>query len=60
MQADAAMHAVVKKAFAKHIPKILVNARLSARSERRYQLVRPFAAALFNQLDTICVQEPAD
>lgn len=47
-------------AAAKHIPKILVNARLSARSERRYQLVRPFAAALFNQLDTICVQEPAD
>ncbi len=47
-------------AAARGIPKILVNARLSARSEKRYHLVRPFAAALFNQLDTICVQEPAD
>ncbi len=47
-------------AAANRIPKILVNARLSSRSERRYHLVRPFAAALFNQLDTICVQEPAD
>lgn len=47
-------------AAASRIPKILVNARLSVRSEKRYHLVRPFAAALFNQLDTICVQEPAD
>ncbi len=47
-------------AAASRIPKILVNARLSSRSEKRYHLVRPFAAALFNQLDTICVQEPAD
>lgn len=47
-------------AAARRIPKILVNARLSSRSERRYGLVRPFAAALFNQLDILCVQEPAD
>ena len=38
----------------------LVNARLSKRSEARYRLIRPLAAAIFNQLDLICVQEPAD
>lgn len=36
----------------------LVNARLSARSESRYRLVWPFAAALFNQLDLLCVTDP--
>jgi len=41
-------------------PLILINARLSKRSEGRYRLVRPFAAMLFNQLDLLCVQEPAD
>lgn len=38
----------------------LVNARLSNRSENRYLAVRPLAAALFNQLDLLCVQEPED
>jgi 3-deoxy-D-manno-octulosonic-acid transferase len=38
----------------------LVNARLSARSESRYRMIRPLAASLFNQLDLLCVQEPAD
>lgn len=38
----------------------LVNARLSARSEARYRLVRFFVAPVFNQLDLLCVQEPAD
>lgn len=42
------------------IPAVLVNARLSPRSERRYRWVRPLTAALFNQLDAICVQEPDD
>ncbi len=39
---------------------VLVNARLSSRSEKRYALVRPVTASLFNQLDIICVQEPTD
>ncbi len=38
----------------------LVNARLSSRSESRYRLVRPLIAPIFNQLDVLCVQEPAD
>ena len=38
----------------------LVNARLSARSESRYRMIRPLASSLFNQLDLLCVQEPAD
>jgi 3-deoxy-D-manno-octulosonic-acid transferase len=38
----------------------LVNARLSHRSEFRYQMIRPLASAIFNQLDLLCVQEPAD
>lgn len=42
------------------IPRILVNARLSSRSEKRYRLVRWLSAPLFNCLDAICVQEPAD
>lgn len=42
------------------IPAVLVNARLSQRSERRYRLVRPLAAALFNQLDLLAIQDPGD
>jgi 3-deoxy-D-manno-octulosonic-acid transferase len=38
----------------------LVNARLSRRSESRYRMIRPLAAPIFNQLDLLCVQEPAD
>jgi 3-deoxy-D-manno-octulosonic-acid transferase len=38
----------------------LVNARLSRRSESRYRMIRPLTAAIFNQLDLLCVQEPAD
>ena len=38
----------------------LVNARLSRRSESRYLMIRPLASAIFNQLDLLCVQEPAD
>ena len=38
----------------------LVNARLSKRSESRYRMIRPLASALFNRLDLLCVQEPAD
>ncbi len=38
----------------------LVNARLSTRSEARYRKVRTIVAPVFNQLDLLCVQEPAD
>jgi 3-deoxy-D-manno-octulosonic-acid transferase len=38
----------------------LVNARLSARSESRYRMIRPLASSVFNQLDLLCVQESAD
>lgn len=38
----------------------LVNARLSTRSEARYLKVRRIVAPVFNQLDLLCVQEPAD
>lgn len=39
---------------------VLVNARLSARSEKRYRLIRWLAAPIFNQLDLLCVQDPVD
>jgi len=38
----------------------LVNARLSKRSEARFHLIRPIISGVFNQLDLLCVQEPAD
>lgn len=38
----------------------LVNARLSARSEKRYRMIRWLAAPIFNQLDLLCVQDPLD
>ena len=38
----------------------LANARLSVRSESRYRAIRPLAKPIFNQLDLLCVQEPAD
>jgi len=39
---------------------VLVNARLSPRSEKRFRAARLIAAPLFNQLDAICLQEPGD
>jgi 3-deoxy-D-manno-octulosonic-acid transferase len=38
----------------------LANARLSVRSESRFRAIRPLAKPIFNQLDLLCVQEPAD
>ncbi len=38
----------------------LVNARLSPRSEARYDLIRPIISGIFNQLDLLCVPEPAE
>jgi 3-deoxy-D-manno-octulosonic-acid transferase len=39
---------------------VLVNARLSPRSEKRFRDARMIAAPLFNQLDALCLQEPED
>ena len=39
---------------------ILVNARLSPRSEKRFRAARFIAAPLFNELDALCLQEPED
>ncbi len=42
------------------IPLALVNARLSPRSERRFQKFRRIVRPFFRMLDLICVQEPED
>jgi 3-deoxy-D-manno-octulosonic-acid transferase len=39
---------------------VLVNTRLSPRSEKRFRAFRFIAAPLFNQLDALCLQEPDD
>jgi 3-deoxy-D-manno-octulosonic-acid transferase len=39
---------------------ILVNARLSPRSEKRFRSIRWIAGPVFNQLDLLCLQEPGD
>jgi len=51
---------VIARARKLGIPRILVNARLSQRSEKRYRFVRPFTAAIYNQLDILCIQDPSD
>jgi len=51
---------IVARARRAGIPRILVNARLSPRSEKRYRMVRLLAGPLFNSLDAICLQEPGD
>jgi 3-deoxy-D-manno-octulosonic-acid transferase len=48
------------EAHTRRIPLALVNARLSPRSERRYQRFRFFVAPTFRLLDLVCVQEPED
>ena len=39
---------------------VLVNARLSPRSEKRFRAARMIAAPLFNQLDALYLKEPED
>jgi 3-deoxy-D-manno-octulosonic-acid transferase len=48
------------EAHARRIPLVLVNARLSPRSERRYRRFRFFVAPMFRHLDLICVPEQRD
>jgi 3-deoxy-D-manno-octulosonic-acid transferase len=42
------------------IPVTLVNARLSARSERRFRSLRVLVRPIFAMLECVCVQEPED
>jgi 3-deoxy-D-manno-octulosonic-acid transferase len=48
------------KAHAQRIPLVLVNARLSPRSEARFRRFQLFVAPTFRLLDLICVQEQED
>ncbi|MEO5718262.1 MAG: glycosyltransferase N-terminal domain-containing protein [Chthoniobacterales bacterium] len=47
-------------AHRRKIPLALVNARLSPRSERRFQKFNVFVRPYFRKLNLICVQEPED
>jgi 3-deoxy-D-manno-octulosonic-acid transferase len=48
------------EARGRRVPLALVNARLSKRSEARFQRFRSLIAPTFRCLDAICVQEPDD
>jgi 3-deoxy-D-manno-octulosonic-acid transferase len=48
------------EAHRRSLPLALVNARLSARSERRFRKFRFAVAPTFRLLDLVCVQEPED
>ena len=45
---------------ARRVPLVLVNARLSPRSEQRYRRFRVFVAPTFRRLDLVCVPERED
>lgn len=51
---------LVTQARKRKIPTILVNARLSPRSESRFRTFRAVTGPIFNQLDAICVPDPED
>src|SRR5437870_7774582 len=48
------------EAHTRQIPLVLVNARLSPRSERRYRRFRFLVAPIFRLLDLVCVPEEED
>jgi 3-deoxy-D-manno-octulosonic-acid transferase len=48
------------EAHARQVPLVLVNARLSPRSEARYRRFRVFVAPTFQLIDLACVPEPQD
>ena len=48
------------EAHARRVPLVLVNARLSPRSEQRYRRFRVFVAPTFRRLDLVCVPEGED
>jgi 3-deoxy-D-manno-octulosonic-acid transferase len=51
---------LLSRAHRSGIPVAIVNARLSARSEKRFRFFRPLVAPIFSMLDHVCVQEEAD
>jgi 3-deoxy-D-manno-octulosonic-acid transferase len=51
---------LASEAHTRQIPLVLVNARLSPRSERRYRRFRFFVAPIFRLLDMVCVPEQED
>ncbi|MFM7181017.1 MAG: 3-deoxy-D-manno-octulosonic acid transferase [Verrucomicrobiales bacterium] len=51
---------LLARAHRSGIPVAIVNARLSARSEKRYRFFRPIIAPIFSMLDRVCVQDEAD
>jgi 3-deoxy-D-manno-octulosonic-acid transferase len=51
---------LVALAHERRIPTVLVNARLSPRSEKRFRRFRFFVAPTFRLLDMVCAQEPDD
>jgi len=51
---------LVALAHERRVPTVLVNARLSPRSERRFRRFRFFVAPTFRLLDMLCAQEPDD
>src|SRR5947209_6100184 len=51
---------MVAEARARKIPIALVNARLSARSEKRFRMFRGFVTPTFRLLDLVCVQNGED
>jgi 3-deoxy-D-manno-octulosonic-acid transferase len=51
---------LVAEAHRRGIPIVLANARLSPRSEKRFQRFRFIVAPIFRLLDLICIQEPND
>src|SRR5437588_1062498 len=51
---------LVAEAHNRKIPIVLVNARLSPRSEKRFRMFRHFVAPVFQMLDAVCVQNLED
>ena len=51
---------LASEAHRRQIPLLLINARLSPRSERRYRRFRFFVAPIFRLLDLVCVPERED
>jgi 3-deoxy-D-manno-octulosonic-acid transferase len=51
---------LASEAHTRRVPFVLVNARLSARSERRYRRFRFFIGPVFRLLDLVCVPERHD
>jgi len=51
---------LVAEAHNRKIPIVLVNARLSPRSEKRFRMFRHFVSPIFQMLDAVCVQNLED